>query len=253
MSIFDTTGLPPRTIAQLDYALSRCDFPWHLLLPKMRETKGIDKIDVRIGDTGAFAATASMGWINLNPQALGSLEDGTFGIVHELGHIVDYFYLTDEMRSSILDIMHEEVGDDGRCGNAWNGNRSEDTTVRTKYLEMPSEAWAEIFACGAFSDYKSTGFRYTHFVKDPARQARIRQVVLPGAKPFVSEMSTVTKLFRLKVTYKQGGSIAKGFLTPWTSLRRLSKYIELDSETIVGLRDHTGKAGHKVEVIGKTT
>lgn len=91
---FDTSQLPQRARAAAEEALSAFDFDWTKLLPAM----GGRKIVLAVADLSSYGAVgaawpAPVGRIELDDDVVGHPIWVKAVMLHELGHIVDFYYL----------------------------------------------------------------------------------------------------------------------------------------------------------------
>ena len=119
-------------------ALSRCTFPFDRLKPGLRQA-GLSFVKISWQPMGE----GSLGWASTGGEV--AISDSISGLqaqrtaILELGHAVDFFYLTPEMRKEIVRLWHPEASDN----HEWFGS--------TRYWDQNGEAFSTLFLW-AFTD-----------------------------------------------------------------------------------------------------
>ncbi|MFO0978935.1 MAG: hypothetical protein U0996_21175 [Planctomycetaceae bacterium] len=147
-------------------ALSRCDFPFERLKPGLRQA-GLNNIKIFWQSMGE----GSLGWASTGGEV--AISDSISGlqaqrtVILEVGHAVDFFYMTPEMRKEIVRLWHPDASDN----HDWFGS--------TRYWDQNGEAFSALFLW-AFSDEELLfDAGYSH---KPSRElaAKVRAILLQG-------------------------------------------------------------------------
>ena len=124
--------------ATVKAALARCDFPFERLKPGLRQA-GLSNVKVFWQSMGE----GSLGWASTGGEV--AISDSISGLqaqrtaILELGHAVDFFYMTPEMRNQIVRLWHPDASDN----HDWFGS--------TRYWDQNGEAFSALFLW-AFTD-----------------------------------------------------------------------------------------------------
>lgn len=124
--------------ATVKAALARCTFPFERLKPGLQQA-GISsvKISWQPMDGGSFGWASTAGEVAIKDSISGLQAQRT--AILELGHIVDFFYMTPEMRKAIIRIWHPDIPDN----HEWFGS--------TDYWSQNGESYSTLFLW-AFTD-----------------------------------------------------------------------------------------------------
>lgn len=157
----------PAQQAAVKTALARCTFPFDRLKPGLQRA-GIRSINVdwRSMNDGALGWAATDGQVAINNNISGLQAQRT--AIIELGHAVDFFYLTPEMRKAIIRLWHPELPDN----DEWFGS--------TDYWSQVGEAYSTLFLWAFTDEEMWFDANYSH---KPSRQLAIqlRAIMLPEA------------------------------------------------------------------------
>ncbi len=163
--VFLVSGTPEQQKTFRD-ALARCDFPFERLRPGMQR-QGISAIRISWLPTGegtlGWASTA--GEIGISSAISGTEAHRT--IILELGHIVDFFYMTPQMRSEVLRLWHPGTSDE----HGWLGS--------TRYWDRVGEAYSALFLWAFGDEELWFDAGYSHKPTEELA-ARLREILLPG-------------------------------------------------------------------------
>lgn len=136
-SLISLSGTPAQQ-ATIRAALARCTFPFDRLKPGLQRAGiGSVRISWQPMDDGG------LGWASTDGQV--AIKDSISGLqaqrtaILELGHAVDFFYLTPDMRKAIIRLWHPELPDNDQ----WFGS--------TDYWSQVGEAYSTLFLW-AFTD-----------------------------------------------------------------------------------------------------
>ncbi len=124
--------------AAIRKAISRCTFPFDRLRPGL-QIDGLNSIRIswQSMDSGTLGWASTGGEIAINNTISGKKAQRT--AIHELGHVVDFFYMTPQMREEITKLWHPDKADDHK----WLGSPN--------YWDQNGEAFSELFLW-AFAD-----------------------------------------------------------------------------------------------------
>ena len=146
-------------------ALSRCTFPFERLKPGLRQA-GLNNIKVSWQQMGE----GSLGWASTGGEvaisdAIGGLQAQRTAIL-ELGHAVDFFYMTPEMRKEIVRLWHPDASDN----HDWFGS--------TRYWDQNGEAFSTLFLWAFTDEEMWFDAGYSH---KPSRElaTQVRAILVP--------------------------------------------------------------------------
>ena len=124
--------------ATIKAALARCTFPFNRLKPGLQQA-GMSAINIswRPMSEGSLGWASTGGEVAINNSINGLQAQRT--AIMELGHSVDFFYLTPEMRKAIIRLWHPELPD----SDEWFGS--------SDYWNQIGEAYSTLFLW-AFTD-----------------------------------------------------------------------------------------------------
>ena len=146
-------------------ALSRCTFPFERLKPGLRQA-GLNNIKVSWQQMGE----GSLGWASTGGEV--AISDSISGLqaqrtaILELGHAVDFFYMTPEMRNKIVRLWHPDASDN----HEWFGT--------TRYWDQNGEAFSALFLWAFTDEEMWFDAGYSH---KPSRElaAQVRAILVP--------------------------------------------------------------------------
>jgi hypothetical protein len=201
MSAFDLSRLTPAQREITQSALDRCDFPFELIVPNLREQTGQDAVPVEWTDLSRYARAASaegfhthvydsegnrghllaarrralgLAWysgkVSIERSLVDNPELAQEVFLSEAAHMVDFFWMTEAQRDTILAIYHDEHGEHG---HTWFDSPS--------YWDDAGESFMAGFVMG-FSDLTPSIGDFSHKTT-PARAAAIRALLLPEPEP----------------------------------------------------------------------
>lgn len=147
-------------------ALARCTFPFERLKPGLQRA-GIPKVQISwqpMNDGG-------LGWASTDGQV--AIKDSISGLqaqrtaILELGHIVDFFYMTPEMRKAIIKLWNPDLPDN----HEWFGD--------TAYWDQIGEAYSVLFLWAFTDEEMWFDAGYAH---KPSKElaAQLRAILLPN-------------------------------------------------------------------------
>ncbi len=151
--------------ATVQTALSRCNFPFDRLRPGLRQ-QGLSSVKISwepLGE-GTLGWASTAGEIGIS-NSIGGMQAQRTAIL-ELGHIVDFFYLTPDMRKAIIKLWHPGTPDD----HQWFGS--------TRYWDRNGEAYSTLFLWAFADEEMWIDAGYSH---KPSRElaAQLRAILLP--------------------------------------------------------------------------
>lgn len=162
--IFSLSGSATQQ-ATVRAALSRCTFPFDRLIPGLQRA-GLRSIDIvwEPTDEGSLGWASTGGQIGISNSIDGLQAQRT--VILELGHAVDFFYLTPEMRKSIIRLWHPDIPDN----HEWFGS--------TAYWDQNGEAFSTLFLWAFADEELWIDAGYSH--KPSAELAsELRAILLP--------------------------------------------------------------------------
>jgi len=165
-------GTPPISLsgtpsqrAIIEAALDRCTFPFERMRPGLQRA-GLRTVNIswRSMGEGTKGWASTGGEVAIN-ESIGGLEAQRTAIL-EMGHTVDFFYLTPEMRREIVRLWHPELTDD----HGWLGS--------TAYWNQVGEAYSTLFLWAFTDEEMWFDAGYSH---KPSRElaAKLRAIMLP--------------------------------------------------------------------------
>ena len=152
--------------ATVKAALARCTFPFERLKPGLQQA-GISsvKISWQPMDGGSLGWASTAGEVAIKDSISGLQAQRT--TILELGHIVDFFYMTPEMRKAIIRIWHPGIPDN----HEWFGS--------TDYWNQNGESYSTLFLWAFTDEEMWFDAGYAH---KPSKElaSQLRAVLLPG-------------------------------------------------------------------------
>lgn len=146
-------------------ALSRCTFPFERLKPGLQRA-GIPAVRIswQPMNDGGLGWASSDGQIAIKDSIRGLQAERT--AILELGHSVDYFYMTSEMRKAVIKLWNPNLPDD----HEWFGS--------TAYWDQIGEAYSTLFLWAFADEELWFDAGYSH---KPSRELAIqlRAILLP--------------------------------------------------------------------------
>lgn len=150
--------------ATVKAALARCDFPFERLKPGLRQA-GLSAVKISWQQMGE----GSLGWASTGGEV--AISNSITGlqaqrtVILEIGHAVDFFYMTPEMRKAIVRLWHPEASDN----HEWFGT--------TRYWDQNGEAFSTLFLWAFTDEEMWFDAGYSH---KPSRElaAQVRAILL---------------------------------------------------------------------------
>ncbi len=163
-SLISLSGTPAQQ-ATVKSALARCTFPFDRLKPGLQQA-GIGAVNISWRPMG----NGSLGWASTDGQV--AINNTISGLqaqrttIMELGHAVDFFYLTPDMRKAIIRLWHPELPDN----DEWFGS--------TDYWSQVGEAYSTLFLWAFTDEEMWFDAGYSH---KPSKELAIqlRAIMLP--------------------------------------------------------------------------
>lgn len=163
-SLISLSGTPAQQ-ATVKAALARCTFPFDRLKPGLQQA-GIGAVTVSWRPMG----NGSLGWASTDGQV--AINNTISGLqaqrtaIMELGHAVDFFYLTPDMRKAIIRLWHPELPDN----DEWFGS--------TDYWSQVGEAYSTLFLWAFTDEEMWFDAGYSH---KPSKElaVQLRAILLP--------------------------------------------------------------------------
>jgi hypothetical protein len=163
-SLISLSGTPTQQ-ATIRAALARCTFPFDRLKPGLQRA-GISSVTVSWRPMG----NGSLGWASTDGQV--AINNTISGLqaqrtaIMELGHAVDFFYLTPDMRKAIIRLWHPELPDN----DEWFGS--------TDYWSQVGEAYSTLFLWAFTDEEMWFDAGYSH---KPSKElaVQLRAILLP--------------------------------------------------------------------------
>lgn len=162
--IFSLSGSAAQQ-ATVKAALARCSFPFERLKPGLQRA-GISAVKISwqpMNDGG-------LGWASTDGQI--AIKDTISGLqaqrttILELGHIVDFFYMTPNMRKAVIKLWHPNLPD------------NHDWFVSTAYWDQNGEAYSALFLWAFTDEEMWFDAGYSH---KPSKElaSQLRAILLP--------------------------------------------------------------------------
>lgn len=162
--IFSLTGSAEQQ-STVKAALTRCSFPFDRLKPGLqRQGIGSVKISWRPMSDGGLGWASTGGEVAINNSISGLQAQRT--AILELGHEVDFFYMTPEMRKAIVKLWHPDIPDN----DEWFGS--------TAYWSQIGEAYSTLFLWAFTDEEMWFDAGYSH---KPSKElaSQLRAILLP--------------------------------------------------------------------------
>lgn len=146
-------------------ALARCSFPFDRLKPGLQR-QGIAsvKISWRAMGDGGLGWASTGGEVAINNSISGLQAQRT--AILELGHEVDFFYMTPEMRKAVIKLWHPDILDN----DEWFGS--------TAYWSQIGEAYSTLFLWAFTDEEMWFDAGYSH-KPSKALASQLRAILLP--------------------------------------------------------------------------
>ena len=168
-----TPGSPPITLsgtvaqqATVKAALARCTFPFERLRPGLQRA-GLSSVNISWQPMN----DGSLGWASTGGQV--AIKNGINGLqaqrttIMELGHIVDFFYMTPEMRKAVIRLWHPDIPDN----HQWFES--------TDYWDRNGEAFSALFLWAFTDEEMWFDAGYSH-KPTKERATQLRAILLPN-------------------------------------------------------------------------
>lgn len=164
-NVFSIAGTSEQQ-ATIRSALARCSFPFERLKLGLQRS-GRNSIRV----FWEPMSDGSLGWASTNAEV--AIKDDLRGLqaqrtaILEIGHAVDFFYLTPDMRKEIIRLWHPDIADD----HQWFDS--------TKYWDRNGEAYSALFLWAFTDEEMWFDAGYSH---KPSKELamRLRAIMLPA-------------------------------------------------------------------------
>ena len=151
--------------ATVKAALARCTFPFERLKPGLQQAGiGSVRISWQPMDGGSLGWASTAGEVAIKDSISGLQAQRT--AILELGHIVDFFYMTPEMRKAVIRIWHPGIPDN----HEWFGS--------TDYWSQNGESYSTLFLWAFTDEEMWFDAGYTH---KPSKElaSQLRAILLP--------------------------------------------------------------------------
>ncbi len=153
--------------ATVKQAIARCDFPFERMIPGLQRA-GLRSIRIKwepLGN-GTLGWASNGGEIGINSSISGVQAQQT--IILELGHAVDFFYMTPEMRRAVTKLWHPDKPDN----HEWFGS--------TQYWDRNGEAFSVLFLWAFADEELWFDGGYSH---KPSKElaVQLRKILLPDS------------------------------------------------------------------------
>lgn len=153
--------------ATIKSALARCTFPFERLNPGLQRA-GLRSVNIswRPMEAGSLGWASTAGEVAINNSISGLQAQRT--AILELGHAVDFFYLTPEMRKDIVRLWHPDIPDN----DEWLGSNG--------YWNQVGEAYSTLFLWAFTDEEMWFDAGYSH---KPSKElaSKLRAIMLPEA------------------------------------------------------------------------
>jgi len=155
--------------ATVKTALSRCTFPFERLKPGLRRS-GLSSIKIiwQPMGNGTLGWASNGGEIGINNTISGLQAQRT--TILELGHAVDFFYMTPEMRKAVTKLWHPDKPDNHKWFDS------------AQYWDRNGEAFSTLFLWAFADEEMWFDAGYSH---KPSKELaiKLRAILLPESTP----------------------------------------------------------------------